>query len=903
MSRPRYRLMIEGAPVEWVTDSSLETTVADGRVRRQGLQYEGLNIREELDLRESTTNPAGITVQIRSEYADAQFARRADLLGFLAADIDYDDTSLELDTDTGLITVDDIVHMGTEALLVTSVSTTTIGITRQYWDTQAQGHFRQVDASTEYVQIVDRVPSYEGRRAYIFRYDEGAESDAANLFDFADSYQGATEDTADEVVYRGIISRPPSLDSDGLTWLLDIEPVTFLLEQEIATSEVELAVQGLYHHAFCGLLIYCDDLSVGTTPSVIRGYHPTVDEFLHAVNDALETLRTTAFTHDPQMLSFSVDSISGYRLNLTTHLTESSDLDVNIASPLIGATGTRKLLYSWINSETGQPASIFSLDPNTSYYKCIDSAATDAIFFKGYENISNEPGYNKCLLGATPLVLDHVFRDYIFDADEETTYPSNRLYIANDPGGALAVGSSVSFSGSTTYINRASETDYTVAGVVTAKGQHATYDTTYIDLTLSDTYPVPVTESTAIKLIGGYGEQTNIAGFIDNVIDQAVNANAGATPFLTYADIDAVSLSGLSVDAALLKEWNFRFSKSITLLEVIKEHLKLYRWFIHLNSVGRIAFAPFKPLTSGGSPTSLLINGDYIVTPPDGDFPRWTPAVDGVVNVVEIARGYDWVEDSFDDKKLVTVRDVYSISTHKNRSRGVTKIEIKNEYIGLDMPVEQCFELAGQYLSVHAHDYDVVEMDVTSDVFDQVVCGDIVRVTSPHIMDSDTGTRGITARIGYVIGREYSLDPSRGAKGKITVRINRDNPYGYAPAMRATNAAVYSGSVYTFTVEDEYHAPDGQYDTAYFTVGDLVRITEFKSASGPNSETGTITAINSTTEIRIDLDGALPASTSGIWEIEYQSDAGTLNAGQNNYCYVADSNGLLYNDTIGRRFA
>ncbi len=45
----RYRFMIEGFQYEYVTDSSLEGTCDDGRIRRAGLRYDGLEIREDLD--------------------------------------------------------------------------------------------------------------------------------------------------------------------------------------------------------------------------------------------------------------------------------------------------------------------------------------------------------------------------------------------------------------------------------------------------------------------------------------------------------------------------------------------------------------------------------------------------------------------------------------------------------------------------------------------------------------------------------------------------------------------------------------------------------------------------------------------------------------------------------------
>lgn len=927
LAKPRYRLMIEGAPTEWVTDVSLEGTMSDGRVRRQGLMYRGLQIEEYIDLRESSIRATGITASIRSEYADAEFAYQPDYLAFLADDIDHDDASLTIDGDTGLISVDDVIHIGTEALKVTTVTTTNIGITRQYWDTQAQGHYQQVEENTKYVPIYNRVPSYEGRRCFLFAYDEGDTSDENNLFDFASNYQGSEIDTTDNVIWRGVISRPPRLDKDGITWLLDIEPITFLLEQEIAKTESEFYVKGVYHHALCGLAIICidHDNSDNPTETSIRGFYATEEHFLNAVNTTLETLRTAAFVNDPQSLSLGWSDNDGYRLTLHTNSGTPSEQNVQIASPLMGVTGVIGSARYWRKVSDNTEILVGEGTPmgaDVELYKPIDLSVTQnvigpmtvpASLFQSplhhtpryrITNVITNTNGDRAILGAPVAFSSYPeYKALMQDQSVLTTYPANRLYIDRDPGPMLSTGSSILLQG------QIDGDDYAVRATVSGKGTDATYGTTYIELDWEEsdfTLCFVVDTNCKISVVSQYGGgATNIAGMIDGVIDNAVEANQGTTPFITYADIDPLWLAWLQF--FLPYEWNFVFKGPATLVEVIREHLKLYGWYSYLNTSGQISFGLLESFTQTDGAIDATIDDSVIVTPygNEGSFPKWEPAIDGVVSVVEISRGYDWIEDSFTESKMLTVRDVHSISTHKNRSRGVTKIEPKGTYVGTgdSIPDEEGFTRAYNYLALHSHDYDVVEFDVLRTVFDSVRCGSLVKVTSPHVPDSTSGTRGITNRVGMVIGRSLSLDPDDGSTGKITVRINRNITSGYTPSLRGTAYTVYSGYTYTITVTSTYFAPSGVYDTSFFAVGDKVRVTEFKSAASPNSQTGTVAAINSTTSVRVTLSTTFPTSASGLWDIEYDSDTGSLNDGQTDYCYVADSAGLLYNDTIGRRFA
>ena len=65
----KYRLSIDGWPSEWVTSLDLDGSATDGRTRRVGLMYEGLQIEEKLDLRDAKIEVSGFTAFIKIRHA------------------------------------------------------------------------------------------------------------------------------------------------------------------------------------------------------------------------------------------------------------------------------------------------------------------------------------------------------------------------------------------------------------------------------------------------------------------------------------------------------------------------------------------------------------------------------------------------------------------------------------------------------------------------------------------------------------------------------------------------------------------------------------------------------------------------------------------------------------------
>ena len=60
----RFRLSIEGWPYEFVTNSDMVTTTADGRQRIVGLSVEGMKISQRADLVRSTVEAQGVSVKL-----------------------------------------------------------------------------------------------------------------------------------------------------------------------------------------------------------------------------------------------------------------------------------------------------------------------------------------------------------------------------------------------------------------------------------------------------------------------------------------------------------------------------------------------------------------------------------------------------------------------------------------------------------------------------------------------------------------------------------------------------------------------------------------------------------------------------------------------------------------------
>ena len=303
------------------------------------------------------------------------------------------------------------------------------------------------------------------------------------------------------------------------------------------------------------------------------------------------------------------------------------------------------------------------------------------------------------------------------------------------------------------------------------------------------------------------------------------------------------------------------------------------------------------------SGTAILIT-DANICLQGGHRIDWSRNTSGIITTVKIT-------DTFrGEDREITIRGE-SLSIFKNRSRGEYSITPKSEYGGssrYDARANSDFfaGIGKGILGLLGTDYETLKIPVLANTtlfYCQV--GSKVSLTSANVMNTRTGTLGVTAIPAWVIGREIDLDPKTGAVGYLTLLIKSqgDGEYarrGYAPSLRITSASLLSGNTWFCNVGDNYYAQSGINDRNTFTVGYPVAVMKWNVAS-PSIVTGTITVIyTDLTYVVIAFDATAPWGSSytdgDIYIVELYENF-TPYPQIKQWIWIADDTQRLFSDT------
>jgi hypothetical protein len=163
----------------------------------------------------------------------------------------------------------------------------------------------------------------------------------------------------------------------------------------------------------------------------------------------------------------------------------------------------------------------------------------------------------------------------------------------------------------------------------------------------------------------------------------------------------------------------------------------------------------------------------------------------------------------------------------------------------------------------------LIRRTINFSLFENFGVGSIVRVSDNYVRDAETGTRGISAKVGIVVGHRYSYggaDPgnwqeARPIFGEVDVVLMGDELIGdYCPAAEVDDTADAggftngwnSGTSVLRTVAQKYQTA-AAYDASFFAVNDEIQVIEIDPDVGttPAGQNATITAI-STTDLTLD---------------------------------------------------
>ena len=934
MSVIHYRLMIEGCPVEWVTGLEYECETSDGRMRYAGLQYDGLRRIEDLAIKDCFTTQGDITVTIRHEKAAEQFAIYPKALTRYTTRIDKVDPPEDVPPDpvtfsvvrTSGIVAGDIIHIATEALLVDSVNSGTKELTAyaRYWDTQPQTHYIQSDydsrSSSTNPTIYDRPPSLEGRRAYLFRYLDGAASDEERLFEPGALKYGRTLITTDSLIWRGVVSDVPKLDDDGLSWKLSISSISDILNASVGSDD-EYYVQGIYRPYTAGVGIQAIGWSwgVGAAQKITRhvdGFWFTMDEFIADINTALAEI---VAAQDGDRLA--IESMTLYeREDHGYYLKVKMVASIAVGYPgfsiafLDSAIGS-KMAYKdspvWSDADTFSVSAFsanyaaafgngqtryLSLDAGREYYGDDDKTGS---LFPSYLNAPQNWINPPC--PKDRAVYNYMYFDgprYI-TTNTVTTNGIDRIYTEAELLDKLNIGDSV--------LCKTDRGDlYLPVLSLGSPSPYFVFDATDV-YTLVDLFDQTtgertdkffLTGSTTLKLSGS-SVTGNVVDFVESINDNSYRANTGNYPFFTHADIaDLTALrSVIRGDFFNNRRWNV--ADKTTLKQILMEELKLIGCYLFYTSTGQM---DVRQLSVGG-PSELDMTDDYICLE-GGKRIGWNRNPLGIISTIKITDKYRGIERSW------VLRDA-NLAIYKNKSRGEFSIAPKSEYNAQSQftPLSDAatFQGFGSIMfSLLGADYEIISIPVIADIMTDCVVGNWITITSAHVINTNTGAYGITNIPALVMGRDWGLDPAKDAVGTVIVMV-KSNPNGdyartgYAPSLRITSASNISGNNWFCLCGGTYYGQLGIDDRAYFAEGYRVAVMKENEAT-PTIVTGTVTVIYSSPNdfVIIAFDSAAPwgggIGYGDVYVAELYGDFST-HPEMKQYVWLANDEHRLFTDT------
>lgn len=870
-----FRLQIEGLGYEFVTCPAMEQTMGDGRIRVAGLMRQGLSWSEQVSPAEATLECDGFTASIVDRQKDAAvttaLGNSPSVTNWLNANLAAAATTIVLMSNNGFAE-GDVVHVGTEAILLGPVSGSTsfTGCTRAYRSTIAQKHYTDDGDRLLRAPVSNRPFSIEGRRARLFYYGNTSSltGDGTQCF-------------------LGVCSTDASLSEDGTTWSISIDSITRLLDRDMGadladtlkprgiyfTSQnpfhmqlYESSTSGYQDHSLVVDVRIPGTTTYGETASATRmsgsTFYETMSEFCADVSDLVGTAKTSAgFQADTILLSKDPENDDSFIIWVVTDAANARRISGNVT-----INGTTYAL-AMFNPAGGGAVTIAT----STVYHLLPIVSGGLTSFPSMPYGCFAPGLSDSLVPPTA----------------GTPPPRNRIYL----GGSFYFGTNWPLASS--------------GVMVEWDGSTGTYD---IDATndaarymeLSQDLPQRQTwdggSLPEFTLIRRYSSAGLYDFFTQLTTLSPTYASVGSVPFITTADVD---LSDMYTELGIVYRYDwqsnreFSASEKQSLLDVITQEMRLIGLYPIVTSAGKISWRSLRaPSTTDVISTNF--SSDNILV--DQGFPTWERnGVFGQINTVRVKTGYS-VSDGKWHGPSYAIRDQRSFSISK-ASRELTIAPMTTLLGNVAIPQDQLVDVAANIFAVLGGDYSIIRLDAplhdgTTSFIDTTV-GTFCTITSRHIPNVLTGTRGVTGIVGIIIGRRIQMDAGRVS---FTILTSYRKHTGYAPCLAVTaNAA--AGGDYDLTVSKNAHVDSviwmasGDSIADHFATGDEIKVERFNAAT-PMALAGTVVSVTPPSTIRVTFDGAwTPGAHS--WILMYD-DAANVDEGQREYNFLANgTTGLI----------
>lgn len=874
-----YRVVIDGCPIQGVTLPEMAVSTTIGGDRREGLWLRDEKFSLKADIIACKLDVGGLSIKlvdINHQWSDV-FDLTPTASTWLAANLTSSGSTVTVGSTNGFPSSGRIWVDSETIEYAGKTSTTFTGCTRGALSPDADAatyHYTTDGVRLRSPEVTNWPVVWEGRRVYIYRYDEGDTLVASDSG--GGTLAGGTQ------VYRGVITTAPRFD--GTTWTIGVDSMVTILEQTFGQDLAEpLKPRGIYYPETSPLIITWKqndaDGSNALEASVsITGFYESQEDFCDTVSTALAASMTD---HSGSGTWTCVpEGNSGWHLKYKTAASPKECaifIDSKI-DPLLGAKqgAPHPTIPGSMPLAPGDAGrtQLENTDPIAAVYSTPLSANTEYYFYRP----STNGVFEDTALGSVPRGT----WSSLGGTDSRTIYCDSATPMPSDM-------TSIVLTGTDPYTGADYSDIYAVDAVDGATRSIAINP--YWNVTRSY-----VNDDGLPEIRMGLGLQTatppltaTVADMMDFVaFNQQQYSPLGILPSLRLEDYDTtVWQAAMDGQPPLVTQRLFQTFSPVSLADIIREELKAAGCFLALDSTGRLVPKRIRLPAPSEAATVATIDSTLLLT----DKMRASHEVNGLglINSVTYKDGWDPVGGDFTGNTF-TVRDVPAFG--RSPQSRPQQIAQHSQYVGAEpITTADVVQIAAPILGTLSGSYAIDTLDAAASQDVQV--GDPIIFDDPYLVDSNgsdasgypAGVLGLTNAVGIVLGREWGAYSPRTT---FTVINSRQRLGGYAPSAFVTSTNDHGSDLWTLSVSAGYY-PDGANSEDFFPVDYRVQVYKY-NATSVASVKGTVTAVSGD-DVTVQFAATwTPGADSWVLTFD-DSDSDT--AEQMDYCSVALSDGLI----------
>jgi hypothetical protein len=845
-----YRFEVERYAEQWVTHAGMATAT-----RFPCLSVRGTKLKSIANPVTNDLDVSGFAVRIidKDGLATASFGAFPTQRTWITADVTDSATSIAVRSTTGFPSTGTI-WLDSEAITYTSVtgggSPSFNGLTRGALGSLAQYHYITSLGSSRFPEVTNRPVSMAGCRGKLYVYGQN------------DDPQGDGT-----LIWQGIVTRHPTFA--GSSWQISLDPITSVLDRTISADLAEPATpRGIYYHALAPFkirFIRPDVVSVIQVSFPLsatdRGFFESNEDFCSYLSDKIEDAVDASWSGNAISIVAVADGASSWHLEIST---DGTIVEIYEQPGVIDPTFSA-LPYTADGLQVGTAAVPWGADEAYAYWPTTASALGAGSVPRGY--------YGSAVDVPLPEALAESFAP-------------RRIYLSSPIALSTLVDACQIHWQSFSYFD---EITHTPSITTTDTGDN------FVEFAADSStgaFPMPIAKaftSASIPEIR-FGRTFTDGGSVWTTLSAIITAapvgiNAGGVPDLRSSDFDSASWDDLDElsQPRIVRSRVFKSFSDVSLAELVKAELSLAGYFLSITATGTISISPIRNVVQT-TRADWTLDGPLVS---DG-VPTWEPNAYGVVNQIQVRRGYDGIEDEY-SLATVIVRNVGAFCRNP-RPRPLV-IEPKSVPAGnVAETYAEIVELSARMFSVFSAQYAKISISAPLTHFVTAVGGSVGSISTTLLPDGYTGSRGVEDLKVTTVGREIDLDSGNVAIKCVAVL---NNATGYAPQSLITAESNISGNTWDVTLQDSGYLPSGTTADDWFLAGDVVLARLWDSTTG-TTLSGTVASATANV-VRVTFSASAAALTSGDWFLSYGNSSGLLQSAQFAYCFLADSTGLVDN--------